>query len=123
MGTVFIGLLLSAILLFAVVFFVSSVSYGMSIVIPDENAFIAMSNTFTMPLFFLSTALLTKEQVPTIFRVIISVNPFTYAIDSLRNLISNSYVNWGQYGIAIGLFTVLGVLAFVIAKNSIKIEP
>lgn len=52
-----------------------------------------------------------------------SVNPFSYAIDSLRSLINNNYVDWGQYGIAIGLLTVLGGLSFVIAKNAIKIEP
>jgi len=81
------GLLLGAILLFSVVFFVASISYTLSMVIPNENAFIAMANTLTLPLFFLSTALLTKEQAPVMFRVLMSINPFTYAIDSLRNLI------------------------------------
>lgn len=73
-------------------------------VIPDENAFIA------------------KAQVPMIFRVIISINPLTYAIDSLRNLINDGYVNWAEYGISIGLFGFLGLTAFCIAKNAIRRE-
>lgn len=122
MATGLLGLLLSTILLFCVVFFVASISYALSMVIPDENAFIAMANTFILPLFFLSTALIAKAQAPIVFRIIISINPFTYAIDSLRNLINDSYVNWTEYGIAIGLFGVLGIIAFCIAKNAIKRE-
>lgn len=122
-GTGLIGLLLGAVLIFVVMFFVASISYALSMAIPDENAFIAMANTITLPVFFLSTALLTKEQAPTVFRIIMSINPFTYTIDSLRNLINDSVINWVQYGIAVGLFVALGLIAFQIAKNAIKIEP
>ena len=121
-GTGIIGLLLAILLLFAVIFFVASISYAMSMVIPDENAFIAMINTITLPLFFLSTALLTKEQAPVIFKVLISINPFTYAIDSFRNLINEYSINWIRYGIAFGLFFALSLIAFTIAKRSIKME-
>jgi len=118
-GTGIFGLLLAVLLLFVVIFFVAGISYAMSMVIPDENAFIAMINTLTLPLFFLSTALLTKDQAPGIFKVLISINPFTYAIDSFRNLIIDNSVNWMQYGIAIGLFTALSFVVFTIAKKTL----
>jgi len=121
-GTGLVGLLFGAVLLFVVVFFVASISYALSMIIPDENAFIAMANTLTLPLFFLSTALLTKEQAPAMFRVLMSINPFTYAIDSLRNLINDNVVNWTQYGIAIGVSAFLGFIAYHVASNAIKIE-
>lgn len=119
-GTGIFGLLLAVLLLFVVIFFVAGISYTMSMVIPDENAFIAMINTLTLPLFFLSTALLTKNQAPGIFKVLISINPFTYAIDSFRNLIIDSSVNWMQYGIAIGLFLALSFVVFTIAKKTLQ---
>lgn len=121
-GTGIFGLLLAVLLIFVVIFFVASISYTMSMVIPDENAFIAMINTFTLPLFFLSTALLTRDQAPGVFKVLISINPFTYAIDSFRNLINDNSVNWMQYGIAIGLFLTLSFIAFTIAKKSITLD-
>lgn len=121
-GTGIFGLMLAVLLQFVVIFFVASISYAMSMVIPDENAFIAMTNTITLPLFFLSTALLTKDQAPVIFKVLISVNPFTYVIDSFRNLINDYSVNWMLYGIAIGLFFALSFVAFTVAKKSIKLE-
>jgi len=121
-GTGIIGLLLIILLLSAVIFFVAGISYAMSMLIPDENAFIAMINTITLPMFFLSTALLTREQAPAIFKVFISINPFTYAIDSFRNLINDYSVNWIRYGVAIGLFFTLSLIAFTIAKKTIKIS-
>ncbi len=72
-----------------------------------------------MPLFFLSTALLEKENAPGIFKVIITGNPFSYTIDSLRNLIMDTAIDWYQYGVAAILFTLLGVLSFMMAKKSL----
>ena len=46
-----LGFFLMLFLLFLCVFFVGSLSYALSFVLPDENAFIGFINTVTLPLF------------------------------------------------------------------------
>ncbi len=94
----------------------------MSMVIPDENGFIAMINTILLPLFFLSTAVLEKENAPGIFKVIIKGNPFSYTIDSLRNVIMDTAIDWYRNGLAAVIFILLGILSFIAAKRTLMNE-
>ena len=112
-----VGFLCLLILLIITVLFVSILSYMLSIRIPDENGFIAMINTFVLPLFFLSTALMEKSSMPKFFQLITAINPFTYVVQSLRNIIIDTTINWSLYIIAFIIMLILTVLA---GKSTIK---
>lgn len=116
------GVLLMAILLFLTVAFVAAVSYSISLMLPDENSFIAFINTFTLPLFFVSSALIPFEQLHGGFRIAAIINPFTHVINSLRMLAQEATIDWHQLLSTGGLLLVLGAISFVIAVNSLSKE-
>lgn len=119
-ATGFTGLVLMALLLFTTVFFVASLSYVLSLTLPNENVFHTLMNTFVLPVFFVSTALIPYESIPDNFWVIVSINPFTHVINSLRNLILNTAVDWQQYGFAVVLMLAFGAVFFVLAVKRLQ---
>lgn len=119
-ATGFIGLILIILLLFVTVFFVASLSYVLSLLLPNENVFHTLMNTFVLPIFFVSTALIRYERIPDHFRTIVSINPFTHVINSLRNLTLNPTIDWQQYGFAVALMLGLGVVFFVLSIKQLQ---
>ncbi|WP_044482000.1 ABC transporter permease [Paenibacillus antibioticophila] len=109
------GMLLMAALLFLTIAFVSAVSYTISFILPDENSFIALINTVTLPLFFVSSALIPYEQLEGGFRIAAMLNPFTHVINSLRMLMQTTTTDWFQLLATGGLIFILGIAAFGIA--------
>lgn len=116
------GVLLMIVLLFLTIAFVAALSYTISLKLPDENSFIALVNTITLPLFFISSALMSYEQIPNEFRIPVFINPFTHVIDSLRMLILKDSVDWMQFIYTAGLLSVLCIASFVLAVYSLKNE-
>lgn len=114
-----LGLLIIIYLLFLTVFFISGLSYALSFLFPDENPFIAIVNTFLLPVFFVSTALMPYEQIPAVFRIPVLLNPCTYIINSLRNVITSNFVDWNCFLISAGLLTGLCLFSFIMAVNSL----
>jgi ABC-2 type transport system permease protein len=121
-GSGLLGFLLILLLLFLTVFFVAGISYSISFLFQDENPFIALVNTFIMPLFFVSTALMPYDQIPGGFRIPVILNPFTHVINSLRNIISGSYIDWSQILFSLVLLAVLCILSFMLAVHSLNKE-
>lgn len=76
-----------------------------------------MINTFVLPLFFLSSALMEKSSLPKVFQIITNMNPFTYVVQSLRNIIMNPAINWIHYVVAVIIMSVLTVLVGIGAKK------
>lgn len=116
------GFLLMLLLLCLTIFFVAGLSYSLSFAFQDENPFIAVLNTFMLPLFFVSTALIPYEQIPTGFQIPVLINPFTYLINSLRNLILDPVIAWYQVLFSAGLMAILSVLSFCLAIHCLKNE-
>lgn len=117
-----VGFILTIIILFCCIFFVSGFSYIMSSVLPDENAFIGLMNTITLSLFFVSSALMPIEQLPTVFQYISRINPFTYAINRIRDLFFHSTILWGNIAFTLILFIILGAIFFIIAVKKFEKE-
>lgn len=115
-----VGILSICVLLVATIAFVSAFSYLLSTVISDENGFIAVVNTFTLPLFFLSTALLAKESMPKSFQIIVSFNPFSYVVDSLRNILNDNAIDWRLYAFSVGMMVILALLVGAITNKKLK---
>lgn len=119
-ATGFMGLILLLLLLFATIFFVASLSYVLSLILPNENAFYTLLSTFILPIFFVSTALLPYENIPDNFQFIVSINPFTHVIDSLRSLILTTTIDCQQYIFAAILMLVLGVVFFILSIKQLQ---
>lgn len=113
------GIFLMAVLLFLTVAFVASVSYAISLKLPDENSFIALMNTVTLPLFFVSSALLPYEQIRNGFRWAALLNPFTHVINSLRMLTQGNSIEWLQLLSTGGLLIILAAVGFLVAVRSL----
>lgn len=115
-----LGFALILFLLFLCVFFVGSLSYTLSFILPDENAFIGFINTITLPLFFLSTAIMPVEQLPRFFQIAIKFNPFSYVIDCLRMLIIQDNIDWTNILFVILMLCMLGGLTFTLAVSKLE---
>ena len=114
------GFLLMLLLLFFTSAFAAALSYALSLVIPDENAFIALVNTLTLPLFFVSSALIPYEQLQGGFRAAAGLNPFTPVIQGLRMLILEERINWPELLTAGTVVLVLAAASFGLAVHMLN---
>lgn len=116
----FTGFLIMITVLFVCIFFMASFSYVISSILPDENSFIGLMNTITLPLFFVSSALMPVHQLPKFFQVASKINPFTYAINILRDLFSTPAIEWSNILITLTLFSGLSLLCFILAVKRLE---
>lgn len=114
------GVLLMAVLLFLTVAFVAAISYSISLTLPDENSFIALINTFTLPLFFVSSALIPFDQLHGGFRIAAMINPFTHVVNSLRMLAQGTTIDWIQLCSTGGFLFVLSAISFIVTVHLLK---
>lgn len=77
--------------------------------IRDHQLFIMVVNFFTLPLIFLSSAMMPMAMLPPWLQTVAKCNPVTYAADGIRTL-----MNTGFDGVVLGkAFLVLGGVALV----------
>ena len=110
-------LILLIILFFLVIFFISSFSYTLSLILPDENIFFVIINTFVLPVFFVSTALIPYEHISPGYKTIVLLNPFTHVINSIRNIMLDSTADWGIFLNSVGIMTVLCIFSFILSVH------
>ena len=103
------------ILFFLVIFFISSFSYTLSLILPDENIFFVIINTFVLPIFFVSTALIPYESISSSYKTVVLLNPFTHVINSIRNIILENTTNWGLFLNSAGIMGILCIFSFILS--------
>jgi ABC-2 type transport system permease protein len=115
LGTIFFGIhfsLLSIILTFVVVILllVAVTSLGLAIgsIMDSPEGFGLISSFVTFPLFFLSGALFPVTNLPIWLKIIVTLNPISYAVDALRAII----LGITSYGLLLD-FTVLIAFAII----------
>ena len=108
-GSVFLLL----VLLFLTAFFLAGLSYGLSFLLPDEAAYETVMNAVALPLFFLSGALFPMDSGQGILGVLIRLNPFTYMVAALRQLVLYGKAGAGQLAFVLPLFLMMGVLVLL----------
>ncbi|MFK4566298.1 hypothetical protein [Enterococcus sp. UD-01] len=64
--------------------------------------------------------ILIKRNYPHIFQLIVCINPFTYVIDSLRNIITDNSVNWQSFSLSVGIMLVLTLFIGTITIKKLK---
>lgn len=81
---------------------------GIASIVNDFQGFQAINQFIVLPLYFLSGAIYPLTGVPTLLKVIASVNPLSYAIDALRSLLI------GQSHFGLGLDTVVLIFTAIV---------
>lgn len=114
-GLAGIMLILSLIVLCAC--FMSAFSYTFSFLLPNENVFQTIMNTIVLPIFFVSTALFPASQISPSFQNIVRLNPFSYIIDSIRNMMMDNSISWSLYANAFIIMAVLCTICYTWALH------
>ena len=74
----------------------------------DMHGFQLVMNFLVMPMFFLSGALFPLTNIPLLLRILATVDPLSYGVDSMRTLLIDS----SHFGVATDM-TVVFVIAVV----------
>lgn len=80
----FKGALLSLIVVFLLSIGFSGISNGLAIWLKREEPLVVIGNMMTLPLMFLSSAMVPKSFMPEWIRVITKINPIDYAVETTR---------------------------------------
>lgn len=109
--------LIIILLLFVSSFFMSCLSYYISLIMPNEVTYETIMNIVVLSLFFLSSGLFSNENLSGKLSIIVNMNPFTHIINIMRNLMLKKTVPTEDI---LSIITVLIILCFVTAFLSIK---
>ena len=129
LGAIFFGInfsLLSLIQTFAIIILLllSMTSLGLTIgsIMESPEGFGLISSFVSFPLFFLSGALFPVTKLPAWLKVIVAINPASYAVDALRSVILGitSYGLLMDFGVLI-TFTVITVIIGTLAFKRIRL--
>lgn len=87
----------------------SAMSYGLALMLRDENALASTVNFFTLPLLLLSGVMLPLTLAPRLMQQIAELNPFAHAVEASRALM-NGQLSDSSIVLSFGLFIVLSAL-------------
>lgn len=88
----------------------AAISNGLAIHLQREEPLVMIGNLMTLPLMFLSSALMPKEFIPTWIQYIAVLNPIDYAVEAVRAVLVTGEQDTMLYLKGVGL---LGVFAAV----------
>ncbi|VVB96202.1 ABC-2 type transporter [uncultured archaeon] len=103
--------------IFGVLF--SAIATTVALLVDDYDSYSAMNSMASMPLFFTSSALMPYEMMPQWLRVIASLNPVSYAIDTVRALFSGNFLLDGMVELTAMVVVVLMVSVYVFRKATV----
>lgn len=90
----------------------SSITYAISLSLPNEVAYETVMNTIVLPVFFLSTALFPADKLTGLLSIVVNLNPFTHVINLLRALMIEGNIEIFQLSSVIGMLVVMSGSAF-----------
>ncbi len=97
------------VIMFIIALFFTGVGTAIASFLDDMQGFQLIMNFLVLPLFFLSGALFPLKGAPDFLSLSAKLNPLTYGVDALRDVLSNIT----QFGIILDI-SVLGVLTLLI---------
>ena len=118
----FTGLLLMLPLIFLTAFFMSGLSYAISLCLPNEVIYETIMNLIVLSIFFTSTALFPMESISGILKIAVMINPFTHIINCLRSLILGTSIDWQNLLLVTIVFICLSLGSFILALWKLKKE-
>lgn len=114
--------LIIILLVFLTAFFMASVAYGISLILPNEMIYETIMNAIVLPIFFLSSALFPIDRINGFLKVIINLNPFTHIINSMRAIMFDEVFNVTEVYTSILLLFILSLISFYFANKQLKKE-
>lgn len=84
---------------------------GIASMVDDFQGFQGINNLLVMPMFFLSSALYPLNHVPTALRIVSEINPVSYMVDALRDLLAH------QSHFGLGKDLIVMAIAFVVCLS------
>lgn len=112
-GMAGIGLIM--LLIFMTAFFMSGLSFSISLFLPNEVIYETIMSAIVLPVFFLSSALFPTDNLSGILAAVVRLNPFTHIINALRTLLSGETILLGDILPVIALLTVMCCGSFSLA--------
>ncbi|CUH97326.1 putative membrane protein [Propionispora sp. 2/2-37] len=116
------GVVLMILLIFMTAFFVSGLTYSISLFLPNEIIYETIMNAIILPVFFLSSALFPFESLSGGLKIALMLNPFTHIINALRRLIFGETILFWDVLPVIALFAVMCCGSFALAMWRLKKE-
>jgi len=119
--TGFLGIM--ALLVVAMFFgaILSSISLSLAASIKTMETLMSLMNLLTMPLMFASNALFPSEAMPSWLAAIARVNPVTYAVGPIRELVLHGW-NWSKilpgFAVIVGLAVLLMLISQMIFQRA-----
>ncbi|MDF2636603.1 MAG: transporter permease [Pelosinus sp.] len=121
-ATGFTGVFLIALLVFLTAFFISGLTYAISLCLPNEVIYETVMNAIVLPIFFLSTALFPADGLYGGLKIAINLNPFTHVINVLRALILQGNIVVRDVVFVVLLLVVMCGISFSWALHRLKKE-
>jgi len=116
------GILLISVIVFLTSFFISGLTYTISLCLPNEVIYETVINAIVLPIFFLSTALFPADELSGVLAIAVNINPFTHVINALRGLFLEKGVFLVDVLPVIALLLVMSIGSFVLAVWKLKKE-
>jgi ABC-2 type transport system permease protein len=121
-ATGLIGILLIAMIMFLTSFFISGLTYAISLVLPNEVIYETIINAIVLPIFFLSTALFPIDGLTGGLKIAVNLNPFTHVINVLRALILQESIVFSDVVFVLSLLVILCGISFLWAYHRLRKE-
>ena len=118
----FTGALIIALLVFLTAFFISGLTYAISLCLPNEVIYETVMSAIVLPIFFLSTALFPADGISGGLKVAVNLNPFTHIINVLRALIINGNIVVRDVVFVVLLLVAMCGISFLWAFHRLKKE-
>ena len=116
------GFVVIVLMIFLTAFFMASMAYGMSLLLPNEMVYETLMNAVALPIFFLSSALFPVEKISGALKILIQINPFTHVINCIRSIVLTGIIPIKEVVCSAVLLTVMCTLAFVFANYRLNKE-
>ncbi|MGH7274565.1 MAG: ABC transporter permease [Nitrospiria bacterium] len=96
-----------------------ALSLSLAFSVKSHGSFFSLLGFLSLPLIFLSSALVPREIMPAWMSFLAQFNPMTYAIEVVRGLILGGWM-WGQVAQVILVLLLFDVVCFVIAGRAFR---
>lgn len=117
-----LGILIIILIIFLNSISLSSLTYAISLSLPNEVVYETAMNAMVLPVFFLSTALFPSDTLTGWLAIVVNLNPFTHVINLLRTLMIEGNVEALQLILVIAMLIVMSGITFLWALSRLKKE-
>ena len=112
-----ISLAYVVLLIFGILF--SAIATTIALLVDDHDGYAAVTSMVSMPLFFTSSALMPYDMMPSWLRILASLNPVSYAIDTARALFAGNFALNGIMELIVITVVVLVISVYTFRRATV----